>query len=160
MAKPISVSYTFATQPGPIPLSYLDSNYSTIVTAINDTLTYSNYLVDTGAANSYAVAFSGSLTTSYTAGLLIIFKAANANTGASTLNVNSLGAKNIVNQDGSALQSGQILANSLVMVCYDGTSFFLINDPSGEGTISGNVTITGNLTVNGTSTLFLGGGVF
>lgn len=127
MAKPISLSYTFATQSGPIPLSYLDSNYSTISSAINDTLTYSNYLVDTGAANAYAVTFAGSLSTSYTAGLLIAFKAANANTGASTLNVNSLGVKNIVRPDGSALASGEIPANSIALVCYDGTSFQLLS---------------------------------
>lgn len=161
MAKPISMSYTFGTQPGPVPLSYLDINYATITAAINDTLTYNNYVIDTGGANSYAVAFGGSITTSYTAGLLFVFKAANANTGASTINVNSLGAKNILNQDGSALSAGQIIANSLVMLCYDGTSFLLMNDPSGEGTIAGNVTITGNLTVNGTTTLALvGGGAF
>lgn len=136
MAKPISLSYTFATQSGPIPLSYLDSNYSTITTAINDTLTYSNYLVDTGAANAYAVTFAGSLTTSYTAGLLIAFKAANANTGASTLNVNSLGVKNIVRPDGTALGSGEIPANGIALVCYDGTNFQLLsvkgNTPSAD----------------------------
>ncbi len=35
MALPISVTYTFGGQTAPIPLSYLDTNFSTVVTAIN-----------------------------------------------------------------------------------------------------------------------------
>jgi hypothetical protein len=53
-------------------------------------------------------------------------KVANANTGASTLNVNSLGAKNILNPDASSLSSGQLASGSLVMVVYDGTQFILL----------------------------------
>lgn len=158
MAKPISLSYTFGTQPGPVPLSYLDSNFSTLTTSINDTLTYSNYLVDTGTANSYAVAFSGSLTTSYTAGLLIEFKVANTNTGASTLNVNSLGNKSIVNLDGSALPAGRLVAGAIALVQYDGTNFQLLNSSGsvtsvgGTGSVNG-ITLTGTVTSSGNLTL-------
>jgi hypothetical protein len=53
-------------------------------------------------------------------------KVANANTGASTLNVNSLGTKNILNPDASSLSSGQLASGSLVMVVYDGTQFILL----------------------------------
>ena len=159
MAKPVSVTWTFNTLSGNIPLSYLDTNYSNILTQLNDTLTYSNYLVDTGSANSYVVAFGVGLTTSYTAGLLLVFRAANANTGASTLNVNGLGARNIINGNGAALVANQIGANSLVLVCYDGTAFRMLNDPSGGTVTAGNLAVTGNLTVNGTST-FTGAATF
>jgi hypothetical protein len=53
-------------------------------------------------------------------------KVANANTSASTLNVNSLGTKNILNPDASSLSSGQLASGSLVMVVYDGTQFILL----------------------------------
>lgn len=82
-----------------------------------------NYAADTGAANAYVVALSSQIT-SYTAGLTIQFKALASNTGASTVNVNSLGAKNIVQPDGAtALTSGMILAGQIVEATYDGTSF-------------------------------------
>lgn len=130
MAKPVSLSYTFGTQASPIPLSYLDTNYTQLTGALNDSVTYSNFLVDIGTANTYVVNFPGSVTTSYTAGLLIQVAIANTNTGASTINVNSLGTKNIVNTNGSALVAGQLPANGIALLQYDGASFQLLNDPS------------------------------
>lgn len=131
MAKPVTLTNTFGTQPGPsIPLSTLDTNFGQLSSAINDTLSYSNYLIDSGAANSYVVAFSGTLSTAYTAGLIIQFKVLNNNTGTSTINVNSLGAKTIKNTDGTNLASGQLLAGAIAIVQYDGTNFQLLNNPS------------------------------
>ena len=105
MTKPISIPNTFATATTTIPLSQLDTNFTTVSSSINDANTYSNYAPDTGIANGYAVTFT-SLTTSYTAGLRIQFKAANANTGASTLNVNGQGAKNILFPNGTSITTG------------------------------------------------------
>lgn len=126
MTKPIVVPNTFATATNTIPLSQLDSNFSTAYGSINDANTYSNYGADTGVANAYVVTLTG-VTTTYTAGLRIQFKASNANTGASTLNVNGGGVKNITFQDGTALISGAIVLNSIVDVMYDGTQFLLMN---------------------------------
>jgi hypothetical protein len=61
----------------------------------------------------------------YTAGLQVRFLAANANTGASTLNVNGLGVKNLRRQDGTALRAGDILAGMPVSATYNGTQFRL-----------------------------------
>jgi len=131
MAKPVTLTNTFGTQPGPsIPLSTLDTNFGQLSSAINDTLSYSNYLIDSGAANAYAVAFSGTLSTAYTAGLIIQFKVLNSNTGTSTINVNALGAKTIKNTDGTNLASGQLLAGAIAIVQYDGINFQLLNNPS------------------------------
>ena len=126
MTKPISIPNTFATATTTIPLSQLDTNFTTVSSSINDANTYSNYAPDTGIANGYAVTFT-SLTTSYTAGLRIQFKAANANTGASTLNVNGQGAKNILFPNGTAITTGTIIANAIVDVIYDGTQFLLLS---------------------------------
>jgi hypothetical protein len=118
---------TFATQSGNIALSLLDTNFSQVASFLNNPNNYTNYLVDSGGANAYVVTFpTGVIPSSYTAGLAVVMKVANANTGASTLNVNSLGAKNILNPDASSLSSGQLVANSLVMVVYDGTQFILL----------------------------------
>jgi len=118
---------TFATQSGNIALSLLDTNFSQVASFLNNPNNYTNYLVDSGGANAYVVTFpTGVIPSSYTAGLTVVMKVANANTGASTLNVNSLGAKNILTPSGSALSSGTLVANAIVMVVYDGTQFILV----------------------------------
>lgn len=65
--------------------------------------------------------------TAYTAYMEVLFKPANANTGAATLNVNSLGAKNIKKDDGTgtlvALVASDLKANIPVKCIYDGTQF-------------------------------------
>ncbi|QKJ28422.1 hypothetical protein HQ865_01155 [Mucilaginibacter mali] len=51
----------------------------------------------------------------------------NANTGAATLNLNSLGAKAIKKNVSVALSAGDILAGQIVCLAYDGTNFQIIN---------------------------------
>ncbi|SCU75511.1 hypothetical protein CNECB9_2370085 [Cupriavidus necator] len=65
---------------------------------------------DTGTANTYAVSFSPAIT-ALTDGMVVWFKAKTANTGASTLNVNGLGASPMVGGAHSALQGGEIVVN-------------------------------------------------
>jgi len=118
----------FATQPsGNVPASYLDTNFA----LISNYNTFSNYLVDSGAANAYVVTFPAGTTGSLAAGLLINFKAGADNTGASTLAVNGMTAKNITNYDATALAAGQIKAGAIVSVIYDGTQFKLAGQPGG-----------------------------
>jgi hypothetical protein len=82
----------------------------------------SQYAADTGSADTYAIALTPKLL-AYTTGMPITFKAANANTGASTLNVDSLGATEIKKNHDQALAAGDIEAGQLVTVIYDGTNF-------------------------------------
>lgn len=103
-----------------------------------------SYAADTGAANAYAIALTPAVT-AYTAGQDFTFKALNANTGASTLNVNGLGAKSIVHPNSTACVSGDILAGQLVTVRYDGTNFQLIASTS--------TTVAHSQTTNGYTTL-------
>ncbi len=73
---------------------------------------------------------SGSLTpaiTAYAAGQKFNFIAAGANTGATTLNINSLGAKDVTKMGTTALVSGDIPSGAVVEVEYDGTRFQLCN---------------------------------
>lgn len=90
----------------------------------------SDYVADTGTANTYAIA-PVPLVSTYTAGQIFSFIALNANSGASTLNVAIQGAKNIFNR-GAALIGGEILANQMVMVEYDGTQFQMVS-PAANG---------------------------
>lgn len=74
---------------------------------------------------------TGNLTTpalaSYAAGNTFRFVAAAANTGAATLNINSLGAKAITKNGTTALSAGDIPIGAAVEVIYDGTRFQLLN---------------------------------
>jgi hypothetical protein len=85
--------------------------------------TYS-YAVDTGSANTYAIALA-TAPSSYVAGLTVQFKIATANTGASTLNVNGLGAKSLTKNGTSALASADLTVGKVVTAVYDGTQFQL-----------------------------------
>lgn len=89
----------------------------------------SDYVADTGAANAYVITPSPAIT-AYTAGQIFSFKAANANTTASTLNVNGIGAKTIKKLTSADLVANDITVGQLVAVEYDGTNFQLISTPS------------------------------
>ena len=75
----------------------------------------------------------------YEQGLLIAFKAGGTNTGAVTLNVNGLGAQDVVNPDGSALAGGTITSGRMYVVVHDGTNFVLVSPSS--STPTGTVTM-------------------
>lgn len=73
--------------------------------------------------------------TSYYEGLTILFKPANTNTGASTVNINSVGAVAIkkTNNSGSIidLAANDLIKNKYSTMTYDGTQF-LMNNPSAD----------------------------
>lgn len=80
------------------------------------------YGPETGVANAYVVTLTPA-PTAYTAGMTIKFMAINANTGASTIDVNGLGVKSIKMEDGSNPAGGVIMAGAVVTVVYNGTNF-------------------------------------
>lgn len=83
-----------------------------------------DYAISTGSANAYVLALSPALA-AHVAGMSIRIKANFTNTGAATLNINSLGAIAIKRPDGSALQANDILSGSIITVTYDGTYYQL-----------------------------------
>jgi hypothetical protein len=88
------------------------------------------YAADGGGSDSYAITLSPALS-SYATGQLINFKANTKNTGAASLNVNGLGAKTIKKDGGADLADGDISANQIVQVIYDGTNFQLLSQVFG-----------------------------
>ena len=86
--------------------------------------------VSTGAANTYAIANNPPYLTAnsaYRVGQIYTFIANVANTGASTLNVDALGAKAITKDVATPLIANDILAGQVVSVMYDGTRFQLLS---------------------------------
>lgn len=93
------------------------------------------YAADSGAANAYVVTLSPA-PPGFVAGLEFTFKATNANTGGSTVNLNALGNKAIKHNDGSALSAGDIPAGGMITVKYDGTNFQIASGFSGAAEAS------------------------
>ena len=71
--------------------------------------------------NTYAVVITE--VKAYVINLQITVKFTNANTGASTLNINGLGVVNIYKNVATPLVSGDFTANSIQYLTFDGTNF-------------------------------------
>jgi hypothetical protein len=87
---------------------------------------------------SGADTITGALTpaiTAYAAGQMFYFVAAGTNTGAVTLNINSLGAKAVTRDGSTALVAGDIASGEMVVVVYDGTRFQMISPNTFNGTL-------------------------
>lgn len=88
-----------------------------------------DYYLDSGAVNAYVLTLSNSFvaSSSYFDGMRVRFITGNTNTGASTVNVSTLGIKNIRKIDGTALTGGEILANKPIELTYkSGADYFVV----------------------------------
>ena len=132
-------------------------------TAATDAAQYGQ--LQAGATNIATVSgtdtLTGSLTpaiAAYATGNLFSFVAVATNTGAATINLNSLGAKSITKSGTTALVAGDLVNGQVYLIEYDGTRFQLINPststPTGILPIAnggtGTTGTTANLTVDGT----------
>jgi hypothetical protein len=109
--------------------------------------------IDTGTTNSYVVSPSPAAG-QYTQFMQVSFIAANTNTGASTINISGLGAKNILRRDGSSLIAGDIQASGLYVVVYDGVEFQLQANPL-SGSASGPINFKSSSSIASASTINL-----
>lgn len=64
--------------------------------------------------------------TEYTNRMLVLWHQAVTNTGATTMNINGLGAKSVVDVAGNALTSGDLVANKVYLGVYNGTAVQLM----------------------------------
>lgn len=133
MAVAIAIPNSFQAQAGPIPLVQLDQNFTAIGSPLSNLATYSNYLIDSsGAANTITLTTAPGLSAAYVAGLQMQVLVANTNTNTVVnLNLNALGPQLVKNADGSALAIGQLFANSIINLVYDGVNFRLTNGSPG-----------------------------
>jgi len=81
----------------------------------------------TGSANAQTITVSEGVGPAFIAGQTFNFIGGFTNTGAATLNVNSLGAGTVLRMDGNALTGGEIVLNSPVSVVFDGIRFRLLS---------------------------------
>lgn len=78
--------------------------------------------------NIYTATPSPALT-AYSTGQAVVITFTNANTAGASLNLNGLGAA-AIQQSGLALDAGQITANSVLALIYDGTNFQIVGPAS------------------------------
>lgn len=111
------------------------------------------YAADAGSTDAYAITLSPAIT-AYANGMVFRFKANTVNTGAATLNINSLGAKAIVKNFNVALADGDIKASQIVEVQYEsvGDNFQLLSPVSNTITANSGTT-THDLSVNTANTI-------
>lgn len=104
----------------PIRVRAMEATYDVTINAANSGGT------DSGTANTYAATVSG--ITSLTRGLVVFFIVSNSSTGASTFNLNGLGATAIKKGDGTVdIAQGDLLAGETQYLYYDGTYWRLID---------------------------------
>lgn len=84
-----------------------------------------HYAVATGSANTYAAAMPATLT-AYAAGQSFRLQIPATNTGASTLNVDSLGARAIKRLDGTDVEAGDLTSGDIVELIFNGTAMVLM----------------------------------
>lgn len=99
----------------------------------------SNYCAPSGASTTTYTCSLSPAPTAYSSGLSLTFRPDVTNSGASTLNVNSLGAKNIQKVSSGALAavaSGDLVANAMYTLNYNGTVFVVQLGGGGSNTIA------------------------
>lgn len=104
-----------------------------------------DFFTDSGSADAYVLSVIGSkkAPVAYFVGMTVRFLPGNANTGASTVNVATLGSKNIKLADGSTNPgAGAIPASREVQLTYDGTNFRISSTAVGATPTDVVVTVT------------------
>jgi hypothetical protein len=128
------------------------------IPSINDPTTANNLI--TVAGTNALTGLATPPLEGYTAGAQFSFIAQNTNSGAVTIDIDSLGVKAVTKFGTTPLIAGDIVGGAMVLVEYDGTRFQLLTNaiPSslnltGTLTVAGAVSMSSTLTVGGVSTL-------
>lgn len=95
------------------------------IPSIDDPTAFNNIITVTGT--NTLIGNSTPPNTAYTRGMTLSFVVVNTNTGAVTIDVDGLGAKEITFAGSAPLIAGQLTAGAMVVIEYDGTRFQLMN---------------------------------
>lgn len=125
-----------------------DTNSEMLSEAITRAAQGASSYQDSGSANNYVLSAIGVFEqpSEYRDGMIVFFRAGASNTGASTINVSSLGVKDLVDASGTALSADDIVINNYYAAQYDltGDEFRVIISGSSDvaessETVSGTV---------------------
>jgi hypothetical protein len=155
--------YVMAIDPATVGDVNTGTNNAKPITALG--LAGSQYLTQAGnkisatasGTNTYIATITPAIT-AITAGMRFYIKFTNANTGASTINLNGLGAIALTKNGATPLAGGEINTGQIVAVSYDGTSFQIVGGGSGGGasvTAANPSQAIGLAVVNGSAATFM-----
>lgn len=108
-------------------------------------------LTTAGGTTAYTLT-SGLSLAAYVSGQSFLIKMNATNTGASTLNVDSLGAKDITKNGSTALIAGDLVSGVVYRVAYDGTRFQVVAGAALDATLTAlaALSIADNVLIRGT----------
>lgn len=161
-AQPLRTVSGYVTRTGKAALAFVSTpSYSLTVRDRTGRLVYSTTKSESNDASKWITGVSGTNVisgtvddlTSYSAGQEFLFLSAGANTGPVTLNINGLGAVAVTKFGAAPLTTGDIAANQIVSVVYDGTSFQVPMTPSRMYVNVRNEGATGNGTTDDTAAI-------
>ena len=90
----------------------------------NNTLKNAQFINDLSvSANTITGTTATTFPGAYAKGQSVIVQVANTNTGATTININTLGAKAVTKNGNTALAAGNLVAGNDYLMTYDGTEF-------------------------------------
>lgn len=124
---PVSAGFALDAEGGPdVDLNMLGKSIAMYGSGGGD------FYADSGAANAYVLARSGLFkpVRAYFDGMVAVFIAGNTNTGASTVNVSTLGSKSITLEDGTALIGGEIIDYVVIRYSLGNDRFELLSGKS------------------------------
>jgi hypothetical protein len=104
------------------------------IQAIDDPTVFNNLITVTGT--NTLTGTSVPPYTSYVAGMTLSFIPVTTNTGAVTLDLDGLGAKNVFVGSSTALSSGDLVAGRIAQIQYDGTRFQLYQSTIADDSIT------------------------
>jgi hypothetical protein len=104
------------------------------IPAIDDPTVFNNLITVTGTNTLLGVSVPPY--TSYVTGMTLSFVPVVTNTGAVTIDVDGLGAKNVFVGSSTALSSGDLVAGRIAQIQYDGTRFQLYQSSIADGAVT------------------------
>lgn len=119
------------------PMTAIETGQTALINALQTGATIFT-ATDTGSVNAYAINPAAALT-EYSDGQTVWLKPGATNTGASTINVSSLGAKNIMTTVRTALVGGELIAGYWAQLKYSSTldAFVIVSERGKTDTETG-----------------------
>lgn len=104
----------------------IDTQTEGLLTIANVQNSVGTFATTGGSSNAYTLTLSQAIS-SYQTGQFLKFKANHTNTGASTINVSNVGVVALQSNLGTDLVAGDIVADGVYSIIYDGTGWKLTN---------------------------------
>lgn len=145
----MAVPYTFQTATGSLPLSQLDSNFSTAITigntavVLGDTITTINNLT---LANVAITSVSTAFPNGYLANSNVIVGTTTLTLGSTVTSINGLSLSNVTISSGNVTISNVTTTNVTATTANVTTANIGTLVVIGDATVGGNTTVTGNIT--------------